>query len=545
MKSPTHCEFAGRYRVITELESHAGRTTGWRAKDLAFGDDVAIYPLPGDLPADRERIAAFEAAFSRDSKLALPGAVRWHSLDLNVGVAVREWVNGFTLLDLLRQRRELTAMEVIALLHRLPDTLDWMSTHGAPPPVNLLPRTWVAFEPAISTEGLHLLPVSKWPPYQLKLGLLRPRDFWHAVGEDAADLTCTLDTQSFWRAMGGNRAELIHSLDAPSGANCLELACLIRELLGERVRSGPRRPMPRLNEKANELILDTLKGEAWKSGCEFWKAFATASAKESDNGYFKRSAEPFAFQIPTSCKAVPCRVVALDSDDKRRPPIRLCGGLEFQFGRAKSLVDFPTILSPETLEKNEVSGGISRKQARIEARDGALWLCDGHGGAPSSNGTKWNGAPLPAGRPIQISGRGVLKLANRYSLTLMPVIGEFAPKVTLEGEAVHSPPSTPPGAVIPMAIEGQRPVWRAVWVLTTLGFHLDAAGDIEWHESNCIPPAGIFIRARNGFWLANASLPAHAVRVGEAELRHGEAAPLLPGQGLRIGERIYDVSICN
>ena len=517
---PTNRDRAKRYRVSTEFQSHTGEATGWRGADLAFGDDVAIYRLPAELSTDGEAIAAVAHAI----ELAHPGVVRWHSSDLAGGLAVREWVNGFTLLEFLRQRRKLATTEAIALLSRLPATLDWLSTRVVTLPDNLLSSTWVAFQPAISTAGLTAVPVSAWPAWQLKLCLVCPRDFWREIDDGTSQMT--------------------QNVDAPSGAHWMDLARLLRELLGDRVRSGPWTPLPTLNERANDLLRETLAGKTWKSAREFWAAFVMAAEESgSHNGRAEESVETFTFSLPSASQPAPCRMVALDPQDKACPPIHLCAGTEFRFGRDESVVDFPTILAPEALKKFGATGGISRRHARLQVRNGAIWLSDGDGETASSNGTQWNDVPLPAGSPVRMFARGVLCLANRYRLTLTPVFGGFAPAVVLGDKTIHSPEATSLGAVIPLPIGDEQPLWRAVWIRTALGFHLDAAGDIEWNLGDSIPPAGIFIRAANGFWLANADLPAHAIRVGDLEVSRGEAAPLLPGQCLRIGEWDYNVSM--
>jgi hypothetical protein len=255
------------------------------------------------------------------------------------------------------------------------------------------------------------------------------------------------------------------------------------------------------------------------------------------------SVESLDFSIPSASAPERCRVAILEPQDQANPPIHLCAGTEFQFGRDESLVDFRTVVLPETPENKKLSVEISRAHARMEVRDGALWLRDGDGKSASHNGAQWNDAALPSDRPVRMHGRGVLNLANRYSLALTPVAREFARRITLGGKALSPPDSMFPCAIIPGPLEGQRPFCRAVWVLTALGFHLDAVGDIEWHHGGPIPPAGIFIRDHDGFWLANAGLPVQSIRVGEAEPRPGEAAPLLPGQSLRLGEQIYSISM--
>jgi len=522
MKFPYYCEHSGRYRIVAELRSRAGASIGWRAADLVFGDDVVVYPLPPEFRADAGRTAAFETSFARASEAAHSGTVRWHSLDLASGFAVREWVNGFTLLDLLRRQRKLTVSDAITLLNGLPNLLDWLSANGVTPPGDLLEESWVTFQPAFETAELLETPMSEWPPYQIKLPLLHPRDFWNQYAENSPEIT--------------------QRPDAPPSEISVRLAFLLRELLGDRIRSNPWRPLPTLNEKANELLADTLNGAASRSAHDFWAAIVAAAADSRfHRGGGKARVASLAFHIPPACAPERRRVAILDPQDHAHPPIQLCAGTNFLFGRDESLVDFRTIVLPETSENNKLSVEISRVHARIEARDGTLWLRDGDGQSASRNGAHWNDVALPSSRPIRMHGRGVLNLAKKYSLALTPVPGEFARSLMLGDKPVSPLASMLPSAIIPSPLGGQRPFHRAVWVLTALGFHLDASGNIEWHHGGAIPPAAIFIRDHAGFWLANAGLPAQSIRVGEAEPKPGEAAPLLAGQSLRIGNRIYSI----
>jgi hypothetical protein len=497
---------------------------GWRAIDSAFGDEVVVHPLPADFLAAEEQIRWLEPAFAAASNVAHPGVVRWHSLDLDDGLAVREWVNGFTLLDLLRRHRKLSVLEALTLLEGLPDLLDWLSPRGIIPVGDLLEEGWIAFPREVATAELLELPLSEWPPHRIKLALLHPRHFWDQYGEKSSEATLRSD--------------------APSSASPVRLARLFRELLGDRVRRKPWRPMSSLSEEANQLLIDTLDGAAWQCTRDFWTAIVAAAAEGAlEAPRSKTHSTPLGFSIPPSFEPLKYRVAILEPQQQADPPIQLCAGTDFRFGRDESLVDFRTVLWPDTSENKSVSVKISRAHARIEIRDGALWVCDGDGQSASRNGTRWNGATLPAMGTTRMYGRGVLHLANQYGLTLTPLPWEFTRDLTLGGIPINASDSTLPCAVLPNPIGGQRPPVRAVWILTALGFHLDPSGDIEWHDGGVSPPSGIFIRNNDGFWLANAGLPPGTIRVGEIEPRPGEAAPLVPRQSLRIGDRLYNVTM--
>ena len=511
-----------RYRIVKELKSRAGTTIGWRATDLAFGDEVVIYAAPADLSAAADGIATLEAAFARAIGPAHAGLVRWHSLDLASGMMVREWLNGFTLLELVRRQRKLTVFEAVTLLDGLPIFLDWLSARGLTPPGDLLGETWVTFPSDAAAEKLLELPLAEWPRRQIKLTLLHPRDLWSQYESSS---TATVLPQ------------------APGDEIAARMARLLREVLGDRVRSKQWAPLAPLNEKANKVLADTLHGVVKQSAGDFWTAIVSASGiRDMDREAAIPRVETFAFSAPAECSPQACRVAILTPENPTDFQIRLCAGQEFRFGRDECLVDFRTVLLPETSENRTLSNEISRMHARIELREEALWLHDGDGESPSRNGTCWNDAAVSA--PLRIQGRGVLDLANRCRLvlSLVPCPGQ----VKLGERAIDLPTQGLPGAVIPTLLGGQRPTSRAVWVLAAVGFHIAECGGIEWDgNGEEASPSGIFIREKDGFWLGNAGLPLGDIRVAKYKLPPGEAAPLVEGQILRIGNRTYSVSMKN
>ena len=363
MNIPFQSVHPRRYRIIMELKPRGGAAIACRATDLAFGDEVVIYAAPGDLSAAADGRAALEAAFARASAAAHPGLVRWHSLDLASGTLVREWLNGFTLLELVRRQRKLTVSEAITLLEGLPDLLDWLETRGLTPKGDLLAEIWVAFPPEAPAAKLLELPLAEWPRRQLKLTLLHPRELWSPFESSP---TATV-------------------LPQPSGDEIsARLARLLREVLGDRVRSKQWAPLAPLNEKANKVLADTLHGVERRSARDFWTAIVSASGiKDMDREAAIPRTETLAFSLPARGKPQSCRAAILTPQNPTDLSIRLCAGEEFRFGRDESLVDFRTVILPETAENRALSNEISRLHARIEIRGGALWLRDGDGESPS------------------------------------------------------------------------------------------------------------------------------------------------------------------
>lgn len=520
MKITPNSLLARRYRVVSELpRTHSSSVIGWRSVDTGFGDAVVAYTWPGGSPGDGIASRSLGATFERVTAAGHPGLVSWHALDLGGSLAVREWLNGFTLLELLRRRRELRASEVIALLRSLPATLDWTTAHDLRRPESVLEHCWVVFQSSIQPLELLGEPVSSWPDHQLKLAVLRPRDLLQSDGSNTEQRT---------------------SISTGSSSAPRWLARLLRELLGGKPSVGRWTPLSALNETANRLVQNTLAGEGWRSAQEFWEAFASAVEEKTGRVGIRASSEPLDFSTVGARGPAPCRVAVLYPEDCAHLPIHLCSGDKFVLGRARSMVDFQSVILPETPENFERTGEISRQHAQLEVRDGALWLRDGNGESSSRNGTTWNQEPLSAATPPPLRTRGILTLGNRYDASILPIIGAFAPAAALAGKPVQSPGMPVRGAVVVSSVNPQHELRRVAWVLTSLGFGLHDSGEIVWHKGGSPGPSGIFLRAEQGFWFANLRFPPDSTHPEQPDL--GQAVLLRDGQTLRIGRQSFSVS---
>ncbi len=106
----------GRYRLIEDLNpSQAGEL--FHAEDMKFKQRVTLRILHGS-PSAMER-AAHEAAQTAEH----PNFVKVLAIETeeNFGFMVLEWMEGFSLIDLMRARRELTLREVLSAPSRTRD----------------------------------------------------------------------------------------------------------------------------------------------------------------------------------------------------------------------------------------------------------------------------------------------------------------------------------------------------------------------------------------------------------------------------------------
>jgi serine/threonine protein kinase len=217
-------------------------TSVFQAVDLQDRQPVGLRVfLPKQLPISDPREAE-NFYFLRD--IRHPNLVVIHNVEQyeHALVVVSEWIHGFTLLDLLRVRRELTWPEVLVLVRPFASVLDFLTDRQELKGVIKLRKTFVAFaEKTADVESLQHSLLSSWPTYSVKADTL---DLCTDV--QPAEPTETLVTGS----------NLVYS-DHP----IRQLAALLYELLGGAANpsgsaAGVSRfaPLPKLTENGNTVL---------------------------------------------------------------------------------------------------------------------------------------------------------------------------------------------------------------------------------------------------------------------------------------------------
>ena len=101
-------------------------------------------------------------------------------------VVVSEWIHGFTLLDLLRVRRELTWPEVLVLVRPFASVLDFLTDRQELKGVIKLRKTFVAFaENTADVESLQHTLLSSWPTYSAQSRERSLNGFGHSPASPA------------------------------------------------------------------------------------------------------------------------------------------------------------------------------------------------------------------------------------------------------------------------------------------------------------------------------------------------------------------------
>jgi hypothetical protein len=259
--------FAGHYELLEEAPKGAGGRL-FEARDTRTNENVAVkvfnQPL---LPNSAER-ADLEDIFARAQRADHPHIVRYHELSLDEGYIVREWMHGFSFLELLRRRRELPGEEAVCLLDGIAGAIDFAAGQGLAPTGGLLGRLFVGLNREVSPAQLVRWrgePVAKWPLFMVKLNPLSVANFLPTSEADAMNTVVQVSGKS-------------DALLSPPVA----FAHMFYELLGgpHLVGRPPRfRPLAALNEAGNATLRQVIEGRRTPANCEtLWKELLATSA---------------------------------------------------------------------------------------------------------------------------------------------------------------------------------------------------------------------------------------------------------------------------
>ncbi len=170
---------------------------------------------------------------------------------------VREWAEGWSLLDLLRSRRALTAVDVRQLLAALPEALDAVAALQLELTEPLLHKLFVTSNAGqwrrADLPALRALPLTQWPAFRLRWNPLNFRPAYTGTGSEVTRLA--------------EEAEM-HTDDP-----VVALARLVHELLGGR--PGGATALASCSDHVNTILRRALSPAgglmAFRSAVEFWR----------------------------------------------------------------------------------------------------------------------------------------------------------------------------------------------------------------------------------------------------------------------------------
>ena len=222
-----------RYRLIEDLNP-ANPNHTFHAEDVTLKRRVRLKIVRGDATAF--------ARVQRDVELLrhseAPNFIEALSVGRvgSVGFVVLEWLEGFSLVDLLRVRRELTLRETLTILEQLAPATDKARELGLLPELRLrdvlihFPEGFGQSDPSVILR----CPLAEWPVFVVKLNLLGCiQEVESSVGEES-DRTMVAAPQ---RVPGGD---------------VVQFGGLAYDLLGGK--QGRTTPLANLSESGNAVL---------------------------------------------------------------------------------------------------------------------------------------------------------------------------------------------------------------------------------------------------------------------------------------------------
>ncbi len=327
----TNTIIAARYRVAESLgETNAGRL--FHAYDTQQQREIRLIVLPPAALGDTAALTALEREVEKLAKVQHPnllGVIDFETVDRG-SFLVLEWTNGFSLLDLLKARRELEADEALKLLAQAAAGVDHALSLGLGGLEFGLHQVHLHFLQPIEKENLLRASLSTWPTFELKL---------YPLGA-----TRDIATSQTWAGgqtmVGGGAASSAEGSDARP-RYIQALAAIIYEILGGtlsplvlRGAGGPTMrytPLSTLSEEGNEVLKQALDpARSFASAREFNEALGRLDGLQVSHRELKTPppvARPPATRVPPPpAKSATSQAPAFVPTQTRKAPLVLIGG---------------------------------------------------------------------------------------------------------------------------------------------------------------------------------------------------------------------------
>lgn len=276
----TNTTIANRYRVAQTCgETNAGSV--FRAYDTEKKTEVRLIVLHPEALGDSMGLCALE----REVDKLLPvkhanllGVYGFETVDRG-SFLVLEWTEGFSVLDLLKARRELDADEAIQLLRQAAEGADMALSLGLNNLEFGLHQLHIHFpgQEAATREKLLRAPISTWPPFELKLYPLGATRDFAASQTWAGGQTMVAGAEKSAGSGMDARPQYVQAL----GAVTYEILGGTLSPLALRSAGGPTArytPLSTLSEEGNEVLRQALDpSRSFPSVREFASALAGLS----------------------------------------------------------------------------------------------------------------------------------------------------------------------------------------------------------------------------------------------------------------------------
>ncbi len=266
----------GHYRLLKDCgDGASGRLFQAldNEKNRAVGVKVLHHALLGSVDAQLRAEREVDAAKASPH----PALTELYSLERTPEghcLLVTEWVNGFSLLDLLRGRSRLTAADTVRILEPVAAAADHGAQHGLHSLGLGLPQVMLGFDAEYdvgSRPPFLTAPLAEWPEFHAKVSPVSL-----AASADPATIAPEQTMVS------GSRTDIIGATDYPR-----RLASLAFEMLSgsppPRIAPGTTTripPLPSLGEEGNTVLRKALNG-GFATATEFMQALKAGGGGSS------------------------------------------------------------------------------------------------------------------------------------------------------------------------------------------------------------------------------------------------------------------------
>ena len=247
----------GRYRLVRQV-SQSEHGVLFQAMDFDSQRIVALKILPPELLSNAEAYQRARRDFSQAQTVPHPALLQLFALvrDGAHTFLTYQWINGFSVVDVLRRRPVLSLNEAVKVLKPIAAGADALRGVGVDSLDINSGKVLLSLENtevAASQTGLLSNPLSEWPACQ---PMIFPLRFRPEAGSSAT-----------WAGL-----QTIVPVPVAAPSNAVQLALLAYELLGGNVAnfasSGRYTPLPTVGERGNDILRDVLLDEHGAKGRE-------------------------------------------------------------------------------------------------------------------------------------------------------------------------------------------------------------------------------------------------------------------------------------
>jgi serine/threonine protein kinase/TPR repeat protein len=276
-----------RFQILACLgEGNVGKI--FEARDLVANQPVRLILINESLMESPDLLTQLNSELELLKTAEHPNLLRVFSLEKrdDTGFVAYEWTDGFSLLDMLRSRRELPANEALLLLKQAAEGVDHAIAHGIKRLDLALHQMMVHFhgKPDSETRGrLMEDAVQRWPAFTLKLNPLGMQqelsksETWAGGQTIVGGITTPHDFKGpdlkskYVQALGALAYELLGGTLSPL-------------MLGQGIVHPPPRyiPLSNLSEEGNKILKRAMNpSPAFARGREFFEALNRTEATDS------------------------------------------------------------------------------------------------------------------------------------------------------------------------------------------------------------------------------------------------------------------------